>query len=169
MLADKRLFIQIRDEGSIMLVSVRGISGALQVLADFVLDSDAFQILTNFLIEKSKFAEKIVKKMEVEPGDIQDVFDKAKKIRNLILTKKGIILIYEKGIFKKTLKLLLFPFRYAKSVKEKSVLGSTWISLEYSIPINKKNQFCFKQRIMSLKKENREKLMKALREIIGKA
>lgn len=160
------VLFNVEDEGGIMLVSIRGVSGVLQVLADIMLESDTFEMLEKPLEDEGEFAETIVKGLEVDPGKIKDVFDKAKKLRKLILTKKGIVAFYEKGIFSKTVNFLVFPLKYAKSVEEKSVLGSRWISLEYYVPIDEKKPLCFKLRIVRLKKQNRDKLLRELNLIL---
>ena len=73
-------------------------------------------------------------KGEVEAGDIDDVTDKVLKVRELILTNKSIAMRYQKGTFSKKDKAISLPLEYAKSVEEKSILGTKHLEIKFVVP-----------------------------------
>lgn len=73
-------------------------------------------------------------KGEVEAGDINDVTDKVLKLQELILTNKSIAMRYRKGTFSKKDKAISLPLEYARSVEEKSTLGTKRLEIGFVVP-----------------------------------
>lgn len=80
---------------------------------------------------RSDFLKTIKDSSQVTPGEIKDILEKWVKLKELTLTNKNFLFLYEKGVFSKQQKLIAFPLEHAKTVeshKNKS------LTVSYEVP-----------------------------------
>ena len=80
---------------------------------------------------KSSFFNTIRENSEINPGEIKDIVEQTAKLKELTLTNKNLLFLYEKGTFSKKLKLIGIPLQNARSVtshKNKS------LTMYYEVP-----------------------------------
>jgi len=65
---------------------------------------------------KSSFFSTVGAGSDINAGEIKDIYEKSIKLKELTLTNKGFLFLYEKGTFSKKLMLIGFPLDYAKTV-----------------------------------------------------
>ena len=65
---------------------------------------------------RSGFFNTVRENSEINPGEIKDIIEKWVKLKELTLTSRNFLFLYEKGIFSKQLKLIGLPLQDAKTV-----------------------------------------------------
>jgi hypothetical protein len=100
---------------------------------------------------RAGFLKTLEEKTEVKQGDVQHIVGKFAKLKEITLTNKKILLLYQKGWFSKKNKLIVIPLKYATDVRiaegkkrmvvtEKRSMGLELDSVYISFQLTEKEQ-----------------------------